>query len=158
LSHEGGFFDNMKTGEIVNMGITQKFLDAHNLPCTAEDVRILTRAAAINLYGAFFWVPLRLAELKNQDLAAKVFDLAVNVGPETAVKLFQAAINDEWGHNWVAVDGKIGAVTLGCANNADPVLVLALLREHAENHYRDVAEKNPNVKDDLAGWLARLAS
>jgi lysozyme family protein len=158
LAHEGGFFQNSKTGEVVNMGITKKFLAIHLLPSTIDDVRNLARPAAINLYRTYFWGPMNLALLTDQTLAAKVFDLGVNLGPSTAAKLFQGAINDEWGHNWLRLDGKIGPATIGTANHADPVKLLAALRVRAEDHYRYLAATDPNFKSDLNGWLIRLAT
>jgi lysozyme family protein len=158
LEHEGGFFQNEKTGEVVNMGITQKFLAEHHLPSSVDDVRNLTRPAALNLYRPYFWTPMRMAELKDQALAAKVFDVGVNQGPEIAIKLFQGAINDEWGREWLRTDGIPGAATIGCANASDPVKLIAAFRARAKDHYIELAEKNPALKDDLKGWLRRLAS
>jgi lysozyme family protein len=158
LSHEGGYAQNLKTGEVVNMGITQAFLAAHHLPSTVDDVQELTRPAAINLYRLYFWTPMRLQEIKDQTLAAKVFDLAVNLGIGTSAALLQGAINDEWGHECLTVDGKIGELTIGCANTADPLKVLATLRVRAEAHYRELVQSNPELAVDLKGWLIRLAS
>jgi lysozyme family protein len=158
LGQEGGFFQNAKTGEVVNWGITQKFLAAHNLPSSVDDVRNLTKPAAINLYRIYFWTPMRMSEIKDQALAAKVFDVGVNQGPSTSAALFQGAINDEWGREWIRTDGIIGEATIGCANASDPVKLITAFRARAKDHYIELAEKNPKLKDDLAGWLARLAS
>ena len=158
LGHEGGFFQNAKTGEVVNMGITQKFLAAHNLPSSVDDVRNLTRPAAINLYRIYFWTPMRMAEIKDQALAAKVFDIGVNQGPETSIRLFQGAINDEWGREWLRTDGIAGEATVGCANASDAAKLMAAFRARAKDHYLELAERNPALKGDLKGWLDRLAS
>jgi lysozyme family protein len=158
LEHEGGFFQNSRTGEVVNMGITQDFLASHGLPSTVEDVKELTRAGAINLYRLYFWSPMRLAEITDQTLAAKVFDLGVNQGPGTSAELLQQAANDNTGGEGLKVDGKIGSLTIVCANECDPVKLLAALRVHAAAHYRKIAAENPELAPNLKGWLIRLAS
>jgi lysozyme family protein len=159
LEHEGGYYQNPKSGEVVNMGITQAFLLAHHLPASVDDVKKLTRVGAINLYRLYFWAPMRLTEIKDQTLAAKVFDLGVNQGPETSSALLQGAINDEWGRECLTVDGRIGDLTIGCANTGDAVKILGALRQRAADHYQKLAEEDPEkYAGDLKGWLIRLAS
>src|SRR5579862_8605983 len=142
LDHEGGFYQNPNTGEVVNMGITQKFLLRNSLPCTVDDIRNLSRSAAINLYRMYFWQPMHLSELKDQTVAAKVFDIGVNQGPGTSVTLLQGAVNDEWGRECLEPDGIVGPATIGLANESDPAKLLAAFRSRAEEHYRKIAE-NP---------------
>ena len=151
LQHEGGFYHNPETGEIVNFGITAKFLASIGEPCTLHDVQILTRMKVVQLYRNFFWTQNRLSEVRDQALANKIFDLAVNMGSHEAVKLLQSAVGAE-------VDGIAGKETIAAVNAADPVAALKHFQELAEARYREIAAHDPNHSSDLVGWLRRLQS
>jgi lysozyme family protein len=158
LAHEGGFFENIETGEVVNHGITAKFLAAHGLPHSIDDVRALSIFNAAVLYRTYFWTPMCVGALTDQTLAGKVFDVGVNEGEEWAEEELQNAVNDITGVGHIAVDGHIGPQTIAAANALDPVALLASFRARAAARYRQVASANPNLAEDLKGWLARLAA
>ena len=78
--------------------------------------------------------------------AFKVYDLGINEGCVTAIKLLQEAIGCD-------SDGIFGQNTLSMVNSKD--CYQDYLNE-AEKHYRDIVGKNPKDKKFLNGWLNRL--
>lgn len=58
-----------------------------------------------DFYKRNFWNQLHLDDLRNQELANQVFDMAVNAGIKTAVKLIQKTLS-------IPADGKLGPVTI----------------------------------------------
>ena len=83
LQHEGGFFHNPVTGEVVNFGITLTFVRDSGYSAAADEAFIqnLTAQEAREIYRKYFWDRYNIGAIANQDLANKVFDLTVNMGP-----------------------------------------------------------------------------
>lgn len=117
LRHEGGYVDHpADPGGATNMGITHKTLARWrqvspwwNLP--KEAVRTLTHGEAGLIYRAQYWTACRADDLPaGIDLA--VFDYAVNSGPDRAIRALQAELG-------VAVDGRVGPLTVGAAQGAN---------------------------------------
>lgn len=75
-----------------------------------RDVPGWTWPMACEFYRRFYWAPLRLDEMPFP-VALVIFDSAVNEGPETAVKHFQASQS-------IAADGVVGVATLAAAKRA----------------------------------------
>lgn len=106
----------------------------------------------------FRWDRWRLSEIKSQDLATKVFDLAVNTGFTQCVLFVQRALNST-GFN-LTVDGKLGPKTIQAFQRVDqdPLwrqMLLAALRSEAGGFYRLIAFKNPALKKFIVGWTRR---
>jgi lysozyme family protein len=124
LEHEGGFqAKESDRGNWVSGIIGKGELRGTNMGISAmryphEDIKGMTRARAIELYHADFWLAVRGDELPVP-LAVVTFDAAVNCGPERARLWLQHALT-------VPADGKIGPATLHAASAAkDPVKVAA---------------------------------
>jgi len=85
-------------------------------------------------------------QLTSDDLAKRVFDAAVNMGPGTAVKLLQQAIN-------VTADGGWGSKTVTAANNdEDAWQKFIFLRVQ---HYQDIVKAKPMMAVYLSQWETR---
>lgn len=161
LANEGGFSINPTTGEVSNHGITVWFLRSVGIlsgsgSATAYEiqyVRDLTVPAATNLYRQYFWNE-GFYNLDSQQLANKAFDLAVNMGVGSAVKLLQRALN-ELNADSCEVDGVLGKVTAAACNSADENVLYTAFISQADSMYRQIA-KNPSLAPDLQGWLNRL--
>jgi len=103
-----------------------------------------------------YWEPMRLGEVENQNVAAKLFDMAVNMGVRQAAVYAQRALNGLVGpEQRLAEDGVIGPRTLAAIHAATPVLLYQLLCELSAGHYRHLAAINPAQAVNLAGWIKR---
>ncbi|HZT29615.1 MAG TPA: glycosyl hydrolase 108 family protein [Bryobacteraceae bacterium] len=155
LQHEGGFFHNPVTGEVVNHGITLTFVKDSGYNPAADEAFIqnLSAQQATEIYRRYFWDRYNIGAINGQDLAAKAFDLTVNMGP-AALRLLQQAVNDCGGH--LNVDGNLGPLSIAAINALDSARLLAAFREHAKDRYQQIAAGNANLAGNLDGWLARL--
>jgi lysozyme family protein len=182
LRHEGGFVHVKATGEVANFGITVWFLrEIGELPPAPRTdparpteisfVRRLTRDQAVEIYRRHFWERYRIGEIRDQDLADKVFDLVVNTGPggwasikgrrvfkRGALVLLQEAVNELRGKPLLDCDGILGPISLARVNSTEAGALLDVLRAKAADRYRSIAAANPPLAPNLHGWLERLAA
>src|SRR5438270_306643 len=101
-----------------------------------------------------YWQSMRLAEVENQNVANKLFDMGVNMGVRQAAVYAQRAANSLLlGEARLAEDGEIGAKTLATINSADPIAYYQALCGLSVAHYRHVAAVNPVQTVNLAGWI-----
>ena len=110
--------------------------------------------AIAEFYQAQFWTPMLLGGVENQDIANRVLDAAVNMGPKTAVKMLQSAFN-LLPLGGLAVDGAIGPNTLAAVNGASSDALLAAFRQVRADRYRVIVANNPFNEPYLNGWLKR---
>lgn len=172
LEHEGRFVNNPNDpGGATDYGISLYWLKSlgdldgdgelegdvnHDGRVDIEDIKALTHESACGFYRTYWWEQYHFDHLDNDDVAAKVFDTAVNMGGVTAIRLLQqslCAIGCP-----VAVDGKLGPATLAAANNASPDDLLEDFRRLQAGRYAVLAEHNPKLRGFLKGWLKRAAS
>ena len=168
LGHEGGFVDHPNDpGGATNWGISLRFLRdlEDNIieydmdgdgDVDADDMRLLTRDQAIELYRKAFWYD-ELDQFVAPIHSAKLFDMGVNMGKNQAGKIFQrmvAGFNRD-----IKVDGIVGPRTVAEANK--------LIRVGSGAHsFRDLAGEQARFYFDLVdskrtrevflvGWLRR---
>ena len=149
LRHEGGYVnDPQDPGGETKYGISKR-----SYPHL--DITNLSREDAIGIYHRDWWVPYRYGEIKHLETAAKILDLAVNMGPAAAHKCLQWALH-ACGQRHVVIDGIIGPQTIGAANNVKPrVALLTALRAEAAAYYRGLVAQRPELKRFEKGWLNR---
>lgn len=163
MDHEGGFVDDPDDrGGATNFGISLRWLRAQPLAVgdidgdgdiDASDIKALTREEAGALFVQEFW---RFSALESQEVAGKLFDLAVNMGLPAAVKLAQRVVNSlGWA---LAVDGQWGAATQAAVGAAEPEMFLRELRALQALRYAEIAVANPSQKKFLHGWMRRVMS
>jgi lysozyme family protein len=149
LSDEGGYVNlNADPGGETKFGISRRAYPQ-------VDIIELTREQAVAIYYRDFWNGAGYAELPEQ-AAAKVFDLAVNIGAKASARCLQRALR-ACGHR-VAEDGAIGDETIAAANATVPAALLAALRSEAAGHYRLIAvswNRAGRIADFIEGWLRR---
>jgi lysozyme family protein len=151
LADEGGYVcDPSDPGGETRFGISRRAYPA-------LDIRDLTREQAVAIYFRDYWRGRRYGELPGA-VAEKVFDLAVNAGPENAVRCLQRALRAC--ARAVADDGELGPVTIDAARAAAPDSLLAALRSETAGHYRLLAALWPGEHggarcEFLTGWLNR---
>lgn len=141
LKHEGGYSDDPHdAGGETKFGISQKYHPDVDIPNLTVD-----QAKAIYFDT---WVRYRWREFDSQDVANKVFDYAVNMGPSHAHRVLQRALRACG--QLVEEDGKLGPKTLAAANLAPEIPLLVALRCEGAAWYR--MKRDPHFE---RGWLNR---
>ena len=144
LKHEGGYVNHPEDpGGETKYGISKRSYPDLN-------IKALTKEDAIDIYRRDWWDKYGYGMLPD-DIAIKVFDLAVNMGAGQAHQLLQIALNDCGTH--LVIDGKLGAKTVAAVNTASPDSLMFHLLDRGEMYYRRL-----NKPQFLAGWLRRLYS
>lgn len=166
LAHEGGYQampddPGNWTGGKIGAGELKgtKFgLSAASYPTL--DIASLSEADAAAIYRRDWWDRFGLGRVPDP-IATKLFDAAVNIGIESAVRALQRAlraVGAETGVPRVVEDGKLGPITIGAASAVASDIVLPALREALAGHYRLIAAKSRAQARFLNGWLARAYS
>lgn len=147
LEHEGEVFTDLPNdrGGPTKFGIAQRWNPD-------VDVRELTRERAIEIYWERYWLG-RGYERLPEPVAIKVFDLAVNLGDQTAVTCLQRALRACG--LLVKVDGLLGPETCGSAGRADVAALMAALRSEAAGEYRVRVARDGSQAAFRDGWLNR---
>jgi lysozyme family protein len=158
LIWEGGYVnDPDDLGGETNRGITDRldgtvdgWVDVNG--DGKPDVRIkeLTEEQAKEVYKRRFWDTLKGDEIKSQAIATILFDGYVNMGV-SAIRLMQRLVR-------VPSDGNIGPVTLHAINNADEKYLYNAYKSERVTYYKRIAERRPQNKKFLKGWLRRINS
>lgn len=121
-----------------------------------NDIQAITRTKAKALYKTHWWDKNKYRMIGSQQVATKVFDLAVNMGSTQAHKLLQRAVNDTAAKSRVIrTDGFLGARSFEAINWEVPEILLASFRKRAADFYLGLIEKNPKFEVYRNGWLAR---
>lgn len=133
---EGGYInDPSDPGGETNFGISKRAYPD-------EDIKNLTKDKVGAIYHKDYWDKCRCSELPpGVDLV--VFDIAVNQGADTAIRLLQLALG-------ITVDGVIGPNTLMTANVKQPGLTQELT---VRRIIRYGNSKNFNIYG--LGWIRR---
>ena len=165
IDREGGFVDNAADpGGATRWGVTRAVARANGY---AGDMRAYPRAAAVAVYRTLYWhAPgFDAVATRAPDLAADLFDAAVNMGAAVAAGFLQRTLNalNRGGRDYPdrPVDGKIDAGTLAGLDaflahrtpGGEAVLVKAIEALQGE-HYLALAERRPADEAFLYGWLA----
>ncbi|MBN2060718.1 MAG: hypothetical protein JW882_09920 [Deltaproteobacteria bacterium] len=143
LEHEGGYInDPDDPGGETNFGISKRSYPD-------MDIKNLTRDQAIQIYRKDWWEKYGYGKIEDPEIAAKVFDLAVNMGPGKAHIHLQFAVMRS--SHIIKLDGIMGPETIGAVNrHPDPALLLAELKLRAIRYYADL-----NQPKYLKGWIYR---
>ena len=148
LLHEGGYVhDPNDAGGETNFGISRRTYPH-------LDIAHLTRAEAAAIYHRDFWIPLQLDRILNQEIATKLLDSAVLIGPQRAIKFLQRSVQNAGG-GIVPVDGCMGPATLQAVNDCSPLLLLQSYRHLLASYYEGLVEEVPTNEKFLKGWLTR---
>lgn len=147
ISNEGGYVKHPSDpGGETKYGISSKqYPDL--------DIKELTKEDAIRIYTEDYWAKYKYNLIRDDSLAFKVLDMAVNLGPITANRLLQEAINTLGGT--LVVDGIFGPKTLREVNSFDPTTLENVLRHLQEKRYLYLVVYNPELKVFLKGWMKR---
>lgn len=166
LAHEGGFVDDpADPGGATKFGISLRTLRAlgdrdfdvdGDGDLDAADIAVLSPEQAGAFYRRHFWDRYGYGDIHDLLVAAKVFDLAVNMGPGPAHHCLQRALRAC--RMAVVEDGVLGPATRKAVNDAQFQGLLPALKAEAAGYYRALAAANPARQKWLAGWLNRAYS
>lgn len=163
LAWEGGYVNHpADPGGETNRGITDRLdgkidgrvdVDGDLLPDV--DIKALTEEQAKDIYKRVFWDRMRGDEIDSQAIANILFDGYVNMGSQ-AIKILQRVI-------MVRDDGKVGPMTIKTLNELtndgySEATVYHAYRDERERFYHKLAERKPEMKVFLKGWLRRIQS
>lgn len=158
LRREGGFVDHPNDrGGPTNFGITLRTLAAsRGTEVTRDDVRRMTQAEAKGIYETRYFTRPRINQLPVE-IQPLVFDMAINHGPGTAIKLLQEVLTAV-GHG-CAIDGGIGSETITAAKSALAALgkktVVNKLVDRRVELFKAIAAKDASQAVFIRGWLNR---
>lgn len=160
LAHEGGWSDDpADPGGATKYGISLRFLREqgldldHDGDIDATDVRGLTPQQAAALYRERFWDRYGYGQIADSQVATKVMDVAVNLGPKRAHRLLQRALR-ECGET-VEVDGVLGSKTIAATNRCEArELLLELVYQHT-GYYNTLVALKPRFEKYANGWRRR---
>lgn len=142
-----------KVEDLYGAGITSKHFE--------DDIELQNLVQTF--YKEKYWLPLHIDSIPNQNVADKIFDIAVNMGTRVAQKLTQEGVNliNRNGQDTldVMVDGVIGEKTLF---GLKAVLIVRLdamllvLKALQAERYVDICRRDPTQEKFLHGWLRRV--
>ena len=142
LEHEGGYVnDPTDLGGETKYGITKRFYPD-------VDIKNLTIEQAKEIYKQDYWDKNKVESLP-QNLWHIYFDMCVNMGKRTAVKVLQrAAVNK--GRD-IEVDGGLGPMTIGALKGVE----LDRVRAFRVKYYVDLITARPEQEKFYLGWFRR---
>ena len=142
LEHEGGYVnDPNDLGGETKYGITKRFYPELN-------IKELTEEKAKQIYKDDYWDKNRVESLP-QNLWHIFFDMCVNMGRRTAVKILQRAANSKG--RGIDVDGGMGPATLKALKGIETERV----RAYRVKYYSDLVTKKPEQEKFYYGWYKR---
>lgn len=172
LKHEGGFVnDPVDPGGATNWGMSIRFLISagdedgdgwldgdldHDGDVDIDDIKNMTVEEARKLYRMHFWDKYKYDKIVDFTVAARAFDMTVNMGARQTGKIIQRALN-ELGNNLV-VDGKIGKNTFATINCTDPEMLMSEIRQAHAQFYLDLIKEKPKFEKYRKGWLRRASA
>ena len=165
IAREGGFSHHpADRGGATNFGITEAVARANGY---AGDMRRLPRALAESIYRRLYWERPGYAFVAEMvpEIAAELFDSAVNMGAATATSFLQRALNalnrNQKDYPDLKVDRVIGAKTLAALKafmalrgKAGEKVLLKAIEALQGERYLALAESRPANEAFLYGWLA----
>lgn len=142
LKNEGGYINHPSDpGGETNMGIAKKFYPD-------IDIKNLTRIQAIEIYHKDYWNKMNLLDIYDENLVLHLFDMGVNAGIKTAIKMIQRIVEAK-------ADGIIGNETIGLINDY-PDDLTELYKQERKKYYFSLARRKPELQVFLRGWLNRI--
>lgn len=162
LKLEGGLsFHKNDKGGTTKYGISLRFLQANGIDVNKDgvvndrDVIELTKEQALELFYKYFYKPLKCDDIKDDKLAANLFDMGVNAGVRTAALLLQKLLNRY--NAGIREDGIIGLRTLEAVNQiADRTDLNRDYVHERINYYESICLRDKSQTVFLNGWKNRV--
>jgi len=154
--HEGFKFTNHPNdpGKETKYGVTLKFIKMRSLDINndgeinVKDIMELTLEKASEIYLEYFWKPMNLEGIDNELLKLHLFDMGINAGTKTAIKILQEMLD-------TTIDGVIGNQTIAKINSYGDRIV-ADYANARKMYYNKIINNNPRLKVFRKGWYNRV--
>lgn len=163
LKWEGGLNDIPEdAGGISKFGISLRFLKMNNLDINMDgvvdknDIVSLQKEQVIDIYKKYFWDKLKCDEIDRYIIKSQIFDMGINMGGKTAIKIAQKCCNT-LGESLV-VDGIIGKNTVNAINSVSSSILNNLMVEERIKYYNKIVENKPTQAKFIKGWANRAKS
>lgn len=165
LGHEGGLSNHAADrGGLTKYGVTAATWRAYCAevrPLDLRSVAEITLEDAQAVYARGYWSPLGLDAVEDVDVAAEIFDTAVNCGPGRAAEIAQEAVNllrpESVGA--LVVDGRMGPLTRQALNAlvrlGHKQALIAALNFYQASHYVGIIRRDPSQRVFVRGWMKR---
>lgn len=159
IDNEGGFVDNEHDmGGVTNFGLSMRFLKSFypEIDITYKWIKNLTFNKAYDIYKSAWWNAYNYGKINNRNVAAKILDMAVNIGPTKAGKIVQKALNDCTELELI-VDGILGSKSMASLNNekVDKDQLMKNIIKQLIYYYIDIVINTPSQLVFLKGWINR---
>ena len=142
LEHEGGYVDDPKDlGGETNFGITKRFYPD-------VDIKNLTKEEAKKIYYDDYWIKNKVNKVPP-NLKHIYFDMCVNMGNRTAVKILQRSAVHKG--KKIDVDGGVGVNTFNAIQDVE----VERVRAYRVKYYVDLVNKKPEQEKFYYGWFRR---
>jgi lysozyme family protein len=151
LNNEGGFSNNpADPGGPTNHGITQRVYDEYRKQkgLVLQSVKFITDIETSDIYYTKYWLPMNLEDILDELLVLQVFDMGVNAGTGTSIKILQRMVK-------TTDDGKIGPNTLRAIEDYDGKIAKDFIVRR-KLFYLALVKAKPALKKFLNGWLNRI--
>ena len=155
LENEGGKCDipgdfGGRTNAGVSTPALRNFNSRHPELRFPDDPWALTNDQIAIFYKMDYW---KFNGLDSQSCATKIFDMGVNMGLPSGIKLAQKSAN-LCGQD-IAVDACYGPRTEAALNSCDPTQLMDNLIKVSCSHYDSIVENHPGDQKFINGWLRR---
>lgn len=130
-----------------------------------DDIKALDLPKSADLYRQRWWDRFHCGLIQNQDVATKVFDMTVNMGPRAVTKkgeiigahiLVQRALARAG--RPVSLDGYLGvSESIPAINEVNPTKLLINIVLEQSERYKAIVKADPTKQRFLAGWMKRAA-
>jgi len=108
---------------------------------------------AKKIYSNDYWLATAINRLPTQDIANKIFDIAVNASPKEAILILQKALISLGAK--IKADGSLNPSTIGYTE-LERNYLLPIIRLQQKVYYEHLVSTDPaKYSKYLAGWLAR---
>lgn len=150
LKNEGGYVNDPDDhGGATNYGITMKTLsDFLGHTVNEHDVQSISMDVVREIYKKNYWDRLKLDLVKNETLAALLFDQAVNRGTRTVAEQIQKIVG-------VTVDGMMGPLTIKSINAYNQKKLIINFIKVSQDSYIRIALSNHKQMKFLTSWINR---
>lgn len=138
---------------IKKLGLSPRDLGLDQDTFTKGCLRAVSKQRCQELYRKYFWEDYGYGHVIDQNLATKIFDAAVNMGPKHAAEFAQRAANGLGAK--LVVDGSLGPASIAAINALDGLAMRKAYADQMTAYYLAIIKANPKLKEFQNNWLQR---